>query len=254
MSVGIEGAVIPGSYGYAGGYGFLAARGELVRSSSSGLTTAGRVPRHWPLRRPLRRVGRARAGSCSAAHCLSMAGAAELACCDDGVMAATGWHERRVVIGGRRVVVRAGPEVAGSVPLVQVHGFAVSGRYLLPTAAALAHRALALDRVILVGNSMGGPVCLEVAHSAPERVCGVVLASPAGGVHNQPLCRALVQPAREVPRENPLQPRRRAWSTARMSKDSHAPVSARTRKCVTAHIPKTSSTSFGVPSLLAPMG
>src|SRR6185436_13142606 len=50
---------------------------------------------------------------------------------------------------------------------------------------------------------MGGPVCLEVAHRAPERVAGVVLASPAGGVHNQPLARALVQLARDAWRENP---------------------------------------------------
>ena len=63
--------------------------------------------------------------------------------------------------------------------------------------------ALALERVVLVGNSMGGPVCLEVAHSAPGRVAGVVLASPAGGMHNQPLARALVQLARDVRRENP---------------------------------------------------
>src|SRR4029453_3961060 len=47
--------------------------------------------------------------------------------------------------------------------------------------------ALGLERVVLVCNSMGGPVSLEVAHSAPERVAGVVLASPAGGMHNQPL-------------------------------------------------------------------
>ena len=50
---------------------------------------------------------------------------------------------------------------------------------------------------------MGGPVSLEVAHSAPERVAGVVLASPAGGMHNQPLARALVQLARDVGRESP---------------------------------------------------
>ena len=63
--------------------------------------------------------------------------------------------------------------------------------------------ALGLERVVLVGNSMGGPVSLEVAHSARERVAGVVLASPAGGEHNQPLARALVQLARDVGRESP---------------------------------------------------
>jgi pimeloyl-ACP methyl ester carboxylesterase len=148
------------------------------------------------------------------------------------------WQELRVEVQGRPVFVRRGPEVPGSVPLVHVHGFAVSGSYMLPTAAALAHRAttlvpdlpgygqsaawghalgipslswalldvldaLGLGRVVLVGNSMGGPVCLEVAHSAPERVAGAVLASPAGGMHNQPLARALLQLARDAPRENP---------------------------------------------------
>jgi pimeloyl-ACP methyl ester carboxylesterase len=57
--------------------------------------------------------------------------------------------------------------------------------------------------VVLVGNSMGGPVCLEVAHSSQDRVAGVVLASPAGGMHNQPLARALLQLARDAARENP---------------------------------------------------
>jgi pimeloyl-ACP methyl ester carboxylesterase len=158
--------------------------------------------------------------------------------CDNGVVADAGWRELRVEVQGRPVFVRMGPVVPGSIPLVHVHGFAVSGSYLLPTARALAHRAttvvpdlpgygnsaawghalgiaslawalrevldaLELERVVLVGNSMGGPVSLEVAHSAPERVAGVVLASPAGGMHNQPLSRALVQLARDVSRENP---------------------------------------------------
>src|SRR3954447_19088315 len=153
-------------------------------------------------------------------------------------MAQAGWRDLRVEVQGHEVVVRAGPEVPGSVPLVHVHGFAISGSYLLPTATALAHRAttlvpdlpgygrsagwghalgipslawvlleildaLGLERVVLVGNSMGGPVCLEVAHSAPQRVAGVVLASPAGGMHNQPLVRALMQLARDVGRESP---------------------------------------------------
>jgi len=137
-------------------------------------------------------------------------------------MAEVSWEEFQVEVQGRPVFVRRGPEVPRSVPLVHVHGFAVSGSYLLPTATALTHRAttlvpdlpgygrsatwghalgipslawalldvldaLGLERVVLVGNSMGGPVSLEVAHSAPERVAGIVLASPAGGLHNQPL-------------------------------------------------------------------
>ncbi|MEU8238242.1 alpha/beta fold hydrolase [Actinoplanes missouriensis] len=150
----------------------------------------------------------------------------------------TGWRERRITVQGRPIFVRLGPEVPGSIPLVHVHGFAVSGSYLLPTARALAGRgttvvpdlpgygrsaawghalglpslawallevldALGLDRVFLIGNSMGGPLSLEVAHSAPERVAGIVLASPAGGVHNQPLGRALLQLVRDVSRERP---------------------------------------------------
>jgi len=62
--------------------------------------------------------------------------------------------------------------------------------------------ALALEWVVLVGNSMGGAVCLEVAHRARERVAGIVLASPAGGVHNQPLARALIQLARDAGHES----------------------------------------------------
>lgn len=152
------------------------------------------------------------------------------------------WDEREVDVGGRPVFVRVGPEVEGSVPIVHVHGFAVSGTYLLPTAALLAPRAtsyvpdlpgygrtpawggalgipslawallglldaLGLDRVVLLGNSMGGPVSLEVAHQAPDRVAGIVLASPAGGVHNQPFARALTQLARDAARESPAMAR-----------------------------------------------
>src|SRR4029079_3231479 len=148
-------------------------------------------------------------------------------------MTEVGWQELRVEVQGRPVFVRRGPEVPGSVPLVHVHGFTVSGSYLLPTARALAHRAttvvpdlpgygqsaawghalgipslawvllevldtLGLERVVLVGNSMGGPVCLEVAHSAPERVAGIVLASPAGGGANEERVRALMLALRGV--------------------------------------------------------
>jgi pimeloyl-ACP methyl ester carboxylesterase len=147
------------------------------------------------------------------------------------------WRERWVEVQGRPVFVRMGSEVPGSIPHVHVHGFAISGSYLIPTARLLAHQAttfvpdlpgygrstgwghvlgisslawalletldaLDVERAVLVGNSMGGPVCLEAAHSAPGRVAGVVLASPAGGIHNQPLARALGQLARDARRES----------------------------------------------------
>ena len=63
--------------------------------------------------------------------------------------------------------------------------------------------ALDIDQAVLVGNSMGCPIGLEVAHVAPERVHSLVLVSPAGGVQNQPLFRALGQLAKDVVRESP---------------------------------------------------
>ncbi|WP_245735668.1 alpha/beta fold hydrolase [Pedococcus cremeus] len=124
------------------------------------------------------------------------------------------------------------------VPIVHVHGFGISGSYLVPTARLLATRAvnvvpdlpgygrserrehvlgipalaeallgtidaLGLEKVVLVGNSMGCPISLEVAHAAPERVHRLVLVSPAGGIQNQPLSRALVQLAVDAVRESP---------------------------------------------------
>lgn len=143
--------------------------------------------------------------------------------------------ERRQV-GGTSVHCRRSTSGDG-VPLVHLHGFAISGAYLMPTARALAARGvnvvpdlpgygrserrdhvldipalaectiallddLEIDEAVLVGNSMGCAISLEVAHSAPERVHRLVLVSPAGGVHNQPLGRAVGQLARDVFRES----------------------------------------------------
>jgi len=123
------------------------------------------------------------------------------------------------------------------VPIVHVHGFAISGAYLMPTARLLAGRwvnvvpdlpgygrserrdhvldipalaqalvalldALGIDKAVLLGNSMGCPVALEMAHAAPERVHRLVLVSPAGGVQNQPLIRALGQLGKDMLRES----------------------------------------------------
>jgi len=147
-----------------------------------------------------------------------------------------GWVTERLRVEGRSVHIRR--SVGGSgVPVVHIHGFAISGAYLMPTARVLAGRrvnvvpdlpgygrserrervldipalaaallgildALDIDQAVLVGNSMGCPIGLEVAHVAPERVDRLVLVSPAGGVQNQPLPRALGQLALDVVRES----------------------------------------------------
>jgi pimeloyl-ACP methyl ester carboxylesterase len=126
--------------------------------------------------------------------------------------------------------------VSGSPVMMHVHGFGLSGRYLLPTAERLASefhtlvpdlpgfgrsgrtaepldvpglaRAAAaflddrdVEKVTLVGNSMGCAVICEFAHLFPERHERTVLVAPAGGVHNQPLHRAIRQLARDGLRE-----------------------------------------------------
>jgi pimeloyl-ACP methyl ester carboxylesterase len=147
-----------------------------------------------------------------------------------------GWVDEQVEAGGTSVYCRRSTTADG-VPLVHLHGFAISGAYLMPTARALAARgvnvvpdlpgygrserrdhvldipdlaestiavldALDIDKAVLVGNSMGCAISLEVAHRAPERVHRLVLVSPAGGVHNQPMGRAIGQLAKDVFRES----------------------------------------------------
>jgi len=150
----------------------------------------------------------------------------------------SGWHEGHLDVEGRSLFYRWSDGPTDAVPIVHVHGFGISGSYMMPTARLLtAHSvnivpdlpgygrskrrdhtldipelaealiavldALSLDRAVLVGNSMGCPILLEVAHAAPERVERLVLVSPAGGVHNQPMGRAVVQLARDATRESP---------------------------------------------------
>lgn len=116
------------------------------------------------------------------------------------------------VAGVRTFYLEAGP--AGGLPLVGLHGLGATNASLLPTLWDLAadHRVLmpdlpghgassaprgrydaafyarwltalldehGLDRVVLLGNSLGGRIALEVAMLAPERVSGLVLLSPA---------------------------------------------------------------------------
>ncbi len=131
----------------------------------------------------------------------------------------------------------AGPR-DGAPSMVHIHGFAISGSYLLPTAALLTDdfdtyvpdlpgygrtpgprrplgiTALAdsvvefldsvgLERTTLVGNSMGCPVIGRLSERHPDRVERAILVSPAGGMHSRPLGRGLSQLAVDGLREPP---------------------------------------------------
>lgn len=149
-----------------------------------------------------------------------------------------GWRLRTVEVVGRPLHVRLGPPVPGSVPVVLLHGFALAGWSVLPTARLLSAGAtvvvpdlpghgesppwgralpvqeladallgtldaLGLPTVDLLGTSMGCAVSLEVARLAPERVRRLVLTSPTGGPHNEPLLRAVGQLLRDGLHEPP---------------------------------------------------
>jgi pimeloyl-ACP methyl ester carboxylesterase len=147
------------------------------------------------------------------------------------------WVDEYLSVQGRAVRCRRSLEASGP-PIVHIHGFGISGTYLMPTARRLVHQwvnvvpdlpgygrserrdhvldipalaqtlisildRLRFDQAVLVGNSMGCPIGLEVAHAVPDRVQRLVLVSPAGGLQNQPLARAIGQLALDVLRESP---------------------------------------------------
>lgn len=123
-------------------------------------------------------------------------------------------------------------------PMLHIHGFAISGSYLLPTAALLTDEfdtyvpdlpgygrspgprkplgivaladaiaafmdSVGLDKAALVANSMGCPVVGRFMQRHPDRVTCAVLVSPAGGLHNRPIGRGLAQLAVDGLREPP---------------------------------------------------
>jgi pimeloyl-ACP methyl ester carboxylesterase len=144
--------------------------------------------------------------------------------------------ERWTTIAGIDVFYRESPSPPQAPVMMHLPGFGLSGHYLLPTAEALmdefhtlvpdlpgfgrsGNAAVRLDvpelaqaaaafldrqgieKVTLVGNSMGCPVICEFAHLHPGRLERAVLVAPAGGIHNQPLPRAVGQILRDGVRE-----------------------------------------------------
>jgi len=133
-----------------------------------------------------------------------------------------------------RAATNAAPPEA--TPIVFVHGFGISGRYMIPAAELLArsypayipdlpgygrsHKprrtlgipeladglhsfldAVGIEKAVLLGNSMGCLIALEFARVYPDRIDRAILVSPAGGPNNQPLYRSLCQLTLDALRE-----------------------------------------------------
>ncbi len=114
--------------------------------------------------------------------------------------------------------------------IVHVHGFAISGRYLLPTASRLAgdYRTFVpdlpgfgrshhpphpltidqlgdavvrfmdqqgVDRAVLLGNSLGCPIIAAMLDEHADRIEATIWVSPAGGRYNLPIRRGVAQMA-----------------------------------------------------------
>ncbi len=127
--------------------------------------------------------------------------------------------------------------------IIHIHGFAISGRYLLPTASLLAPdyatfvpdlpgfgrshhpvHPLTIDqlgdavvrfmdqqgvqRAVLLGNSLGCPIIGSMLDEHVDRIEAVIFVSPAGGRYNLPIYRGVAQMAlaglREPPRMFPI--------------------------------------------------
>lgn len=145
--------------------------------------------------------------------------------------------EHTVAVDGHDIFYRVAGPADGPV-MVHVHGFAVSGRYLMPTAELLATRyrnlvpdlpghgrsstppatlgigdlAAVLDRFLdtlgvaratFVGNSMGCAITAELIARHPGRVERAVMVGLAGGRFNRPLAKAVWQLARDGLAEPP---------------------------------------------------
>jgi pimeloyl-ACP methyl ester carboxylesterase len=136
--------------------------------------------------------------------------------------------ERWTKVDGIDIFYRESPEPPDAPVMMHMHGFGLSGRYLLPTAELLrddfhtlvpdlpgfgrsgnapkpldvpdlAHAAArflddrGIESATLVGNSLGCAVIVEFAYTYPDRLDRAILVSPAGGVQNQPMPRAVRQ-------------------------------------------------------------
>jgi pimeloyl-ACP methyl ester carboxylesterase len=131
---------------------------------------------------------------------------------------------------------RVAEPAPGAPVILHLHGFAISGSYMVPTADLLADEfrtyvpdlpgfgrslppshpltipeladsaadlldSLGIDRATVLGNSLGCAILGAFAQRHPDRIERAIMVSPAGGIHNRPLLRAIGQLALDAPRE-----------------------------------------------------
>ena len=147
-------------------------------------------------------------------------------------------EDRWVIANGTPVFVRVAEPAPTAPAIVHLHGFAVSGSYMVPTAELLSGEfrtyvpdlpgfgrsprpqgkqtipdladsvaglldAVGVEKATVVGNSLGCAVLSAFAERHPDRIESAILVSPAGGAHSQPLLRALAQLTVDATREPP---------------------------------------------------
>jgi pimeloyl-ACP methyl ester carboxylesterase len=144
--------------------------------------------------------------------------------------------DRWALVRSRPVFYRESSPAPGARVMLHLHGFAISGRYMVPTAELLADEfrtlvpdlpgfgrsvdpdhglsipeladsaaafldEVGVERATVLGNSLGCAVLASFAHRHPDRMDRAIMVSPAGGRHSQPLLRAVVQLGMDAPRE-----------------------------------------------------
>lgn len=140
------------------------------------------------------------------------------------------------IVRGEPMFLRIAEPSPAAPAILHLHGFAISGRYMTPTAelltgdfrtyvpdlpgfgrslppshpltipeladsAAGVLDTMGVDRATVLGNSLGCAVLAAFAQRHPDRIERAIMVSPAGGIHNRPLLRAIGQLALDAPRE-----------------------------------------------------
>jgi pimeloyl-ACP methyl ester carboxylesterase len=143
---------------------------------------------------------------------------------------------RWAIVRGTPVYHRAHEPEGGRRVLLHLHGFAISGSYMVPTAELLANEfttyvpdlpgfgrsprpdhpldipeladsvaafldSVGVEKATLVGNSLGCAILAAFAQRHGDRLDRAVLVSPAGGRQSRPLPKAVWQLVQDAPRE-----------------------------------------------------